>query len=73
MIVAGEWWERQCDAAAAVPGLSASTVRAWTAAGRVRSVKIKGAVWVSMVDVLASDAQSRRRRRPCRADAARVN
>ena len=69
MIVTGEWWERQRDVSAAVPGLPAATVRAWTASGRVRSVRVGGAVWVSMPDVLAADAQSSRRRRPRRAAA----
>ena len=40
MIVAGEEWERQCDVPKHVPGLPASTVRVWAAAGRVRSVKV---------------------------------
>lgn len=61
MIVAGEEWERQCDATKLVPGLPASTVRVWAAAGRVRSVKIGGSVWVAVEDVLAAAASSRRR------------
>lgn len=61
MIVAGEEWERQAEAHKHVPGLPASTVRVWAAAGRVRSVKIGGSVWVSVEDVLAAAASSRRR------------
>ena len=61
MIVAGEEWARQCDAPKLVPGLPASTVRVWAAAGRVRSVKVGGSVWVSVEDVLAAAASSRRR------------
>lgn len=61
MIVAGEEWERQCDVPKRVPGLPASTVRVWAAAGRVRSVKVGGSVWVSVEDVLVAAASSRRR------------
>lgn len=61
MIVGGEEWERQCDVPKRVPGLPASTVRVWAAAGRVRSVKVGGSVWVSVEDVLAAAASSRRR------------
>lgn len=61
MIVAGEEWARQCDAPKLVPGLPASTVRVWAAAGRVRSVKVGGSVWVAVEDVLAAAASSRRR------------
>lgn len=61
MIVAGEEWARQCDAPKLVPGLPASTVRVWAAAGRVRSVKVGGSVWVSVEDVIAAAALSRRR------------
>lgn len=61
MIVAGEEWERQAEAHKLMPGLPASTVRVWAAAGRVRSVKVGGSVWVSVEDVLAAAASSRRR------------
>lgn len=61
MIVAGEEWARQCDVPKYVPGLPASTVRVWAASGRVRSVKVGGSVWVSVEDVLAAAASSRRR------------
>ena len=61
MIVAGEEWERQCDVPKHVPGLPASTVRVWAAAGRVRSVKVGGSVWVAVADVVAAAASSRRR------------
>lgn len=61
MIVAGEEWERQCDVPKHVPGLPASTVRVWAAAGRVRSVKVGGSVWVAVEDVIAAAASSRRR------------
>ena len=61
MIVGGEEWERQCDVPKRVPGLPASAVRVWAAAGRVRSVRVGGSVWVSVEDVLAAAASSRRR------------
>ena len=59
MIVAGEEWERQCDVPKHVPGLPASTVRVWASAGRVRSVKVGGSVWVAVEDVLAAAAAAR--------------
>lgn len=62
MIAAGEEWERQSEAHKLVPGLPASTVRVWAAAGRVRSVKVGGAVWVAVEDVVGAAASSRRRR-----------
>ena len=61
MIMAGEEWERQCDVPKRVPGLPASTVRVWAAAGRVRSVKVGSSVWVAVEDVLVAAASSRRR------------
>lgn len=62
MIAAGERWERQSEAHKLVPGLPASTVRVWAAAGRVRSVKVGAAVWVAVEDVVGAAASSRRRR-----------
>ena len=73
MIVAGEERERQAEAHKHVPGLPASTVRVWAAAGRVRSVKVGGSVWVSVEDVIAAAASSRRRCTTRHADRAKVD
>lgn len=62
MIVAGERWERMRDSRTVLPRRSPSTVRAWTVDGRVRSVRIRGEVWVSVADLLEVDAACRRRR-----------
>lgn len=62
MMVNGERWERLCDSRLVLPNRPPATVRAWAVGGRVRSVRLRGEVWVSVDDLLEVDAGSGRRR-----------